>query len=108
MEPLVIDAIHSDAGDRLYPGFNQFMSRDSAKAWAEYDAKTKIPDCVSVDGDAWRQLEDWACDVFAYGTEQGFRDGFRLAARLMMECLPAPELPAVLESPKAPKKGDGA
>lgn len=108
METLVIDAIHSATGDRFYPGMNQFITKEDAKARAEFDAITEVPDGVNVDDDTRRRLSDWACDVCAYGEERGFRDGFRLAARLMMECLPAPELPAILKPPKAPEKGDGA
>lgn len=108
METLVIDALRSAAGDGFYPGLNRFVRKENAKIWAEFDAMTKVPDCVKVEGDAQRRLEDWACDIYASGTEQGFRDGFRLAARLMMECLPAPELPVIPETLKAPEKGDGA
>lgn len=108
MEPMVIDAIRSAAGDGWYPGLNQFIHDGSSKARAEFDAMTEIPDCVNVDGDARRQLSDWACDVYACGEEHGFRDGFRLAARLMMECLPALEYPSRVNPPKSPEKGDGA
>jgi len=87
MEPLVIDAIRFAACDDSYPELGRFITQEDAKTWAEYEAKTKIPDCVNVDEDARRQLEDWASDIFAYGTERGFRDGFRLGVRLMMECL---------------------
>lgn len=108
MEPMVIDAIRSAADDRFYAGLNPFISKEDPKAQAEFDAITEVPEGVNVDKDTRRRLSDWACDVCAYGEERGFRDGFRLAARLMMECLPAPELPAIRKPPKASEKGGGA
>lgn len=108
MEPMVIDAIRAAADDQFYPGLYPFIAKDDPKSRAEFDAITEVPDGVNVDDDTRRRLSDWACDVCAFGDERGFRDGFRLAVRLMMECLPAPEYQAILKPPKAPEKGDGA
>lgn len=93
METIVIDSLRMAANDGIYPALTRFMKRDRARERAELDAADKMLDSLNVDSETRRQLEDWAVDVFASGSERGFRDGFRLAARLMVESLGEPEDP---------------
>lgn len=96
MKTIVIDALQCAANDDIYPELARLMKKSHAEAWAELDAEDTLLDSLSMDSDTRRKLEDWKCDVFASGTERGFRDGFRLAARLMMECFGTPDKQAAI------------
>lgn len=54
---------------------------------------------LSLDNDTVNALMDIGADIMTDGGEYGFRRGFRVATRLMMESL---------EVPEAPKTGDSA
>ena len=87
MKTPVIDALRLAVDDGLYTELEQFMQKDRVKERAELDRETTPPDSLNLDRGTRRKVEDWAADVFAAGAEHGFRDGFRVAARLMLESL---------------------
>lgn len=91
MEQIVIDALHAAASDNIYPALSRFMKKPNDRELAELDELGTLLDSLTMDDDTRRQIEDKASDVYSSGTEQGFRDGFRLAVRLMLECLEGPE-----------------
>ena len=93
MEPIVIDALRMASIDGTYPELSQFMKNGPEESRQELEAMYTLLASLSVGGDMQRRLEDQTVAVYSSGAEQGFRDGFRVAVRLMTESLGVPEGP---------------
>ena len=55
------------------------------------DALDELLDSLPLKNETANKIRDLASNVFAFGAESGFRRGFRVGARLMVESLGAPE-----------------
>lgn len=66
---------------------------------AGLDALDELLDSLHLEDKTANEIRDLASNIFTFGEESGFRRGFRVGTRLMMECL---------GSPKEAKAGGGA
>ena len=97
MKTPVIDGL-----DRISVFGNAGSTRELAEIAGDFqdsgpaglDALDKLLDSLPLEDKAANEIRDLASNIFAVGAESGFRRGFRVGMRLMVESLGAPEAPA--------------
>lgn len=99
MEPIVIDSIRMAANDCTSPALRKIAEESRAEDWTELNALGELLKPLRLDYDLSEKIMEQAINIAVAGDEAGFRRGFRIAARLMVESLCAP---------KAPETGGGA
>lgn len=57
------------------------------------DALDELLDSLPLKNETANKIRDLASNVFSFGAESGFRRGFRVGVRLMVESLGVPEAP---------------
>lgn len=63
------------------------------KACRPLDSLERLLASLTMDDETASELMDAGSSIFARGEERGFRRGFRVAVRLMMESVEVPESP---------------
>lgn len=101
METPVIDSlerisIFGNAGST--PKLVKVSGDDPTETCTGLDALDELLDALPLEDKAANEIRDLASSIFSFGAESGFRRGFRVAARLMVE---------IMETPEAPETGDG-
>lgn len=96
MKTAVIDSLErisvfGNAGST--PEITTIAGDDPEKSCDALDALERLAASLSPDGKTENALLDLGSEIFSCGEKSGFRRGFRLAARLMVESLGAPEGP---------------
>lgn len=99
MKTPVIDSIRMASNDGIYPELEKIARRNRDECGAALEPLEKTLDSLPLDEAAVVEIMDLGADLFSEGAEAGFRRGFRVEARLMLESLEAPE---------APERGGGA
>ncbi len=64
---------------------------DPTEICTDLDALDKLLDTLPLEAKAANEIRGLVSNIFAFGAESGFRRGFRVGARLMVEILGAPE-----------------
>lgn len=93
MKTPVINGIRSAAEGFIDPALEALANRNQAEEWAETNVLIAMLEPLNLDGGTREKIVEQAMNIALTGEETGFRAGFRLAARLMVECLGDEETP---------------
>lgn len=89
MKTPVIDSIRMASNDGIYPGLEQIAGKNRDECGEKLEQMEKLLDSLLLNERTAVEILDQGADLFAEGAESGFRRGFRIGARLMVECLGA-------------------
>lgn len=93
MKTPVIDSIRMAANDGISPELEKITRNTSDRERPELIALGKLLESLTLDTKTINEIMHLGIDLSAAGAESGFRQGFRVAAWLMLEILGAPEDP---------------
>ena len=94
MKTAVIDSLEhisviGNAGST--PELTEISGDDPGVSCDALDALERLTEAFVLDEKVRNELVDLGADIFSSGNETGFRRGFRVGARLMLETLGTPE-----------------
>lgn len=93
MKTPVIDSACMAANDGIYPELKKITGINRPGEWTEINALAELLKPLNLDYKTSEKIMHQAILATAAEGRKAFRNGFRLAARLMVESLGAPEGP---------------